>query len=229
MIAKAYRLFAFLGLMITGAMFINGWKHDAAAPVENYGFNIGIYAAFIVVHIIMTMPAFKKAVYGPRAGMPLERQIYIVISIVTFVAVYWFHRPVPGFEYASPDWLVFIGTCAVLLAVFGFFEFANFEMLDALIGMPGSAVSHTVGEETPLFTEGTYARVRHPMYRAGVLMGFASLIIHPQAGQLLFALLIGFSFIVFIPFEESQLIKARGEAYREYMRQTPWRLFKGIW
>ena len=71
MIAKAYRLFAFLGLMITGAMFIIGWKYDAAAPIENYGFNMGIYAAFIVVHIVMTMPAFKKAVYGPRAGTPV--------------------------------------------------------------------------------------------------------------------------------------------------------------
>lgn len=229
MIAKAYRLFAFLGLMITGAMFIIGWKHDAAAPLENYGFNFAIYAAFIGVHIIMTMPAFKKMVYGPRAGTPVERQIYIVISIVTFLAVYWVHRPVPGFEYASPDWLAFIGTCAVLLCTFAFFEFANFEMLDSLIGMPGSAVSHTAGEEAPLLIEGTYGKVRHPMYRAGILMGFASLMIHPNAGQLLFALMVGFSFILFIPFEEGQLLKARGEAYREYMRQTPWRLFKGIW
>ncbi len=229
MIAKAYRLFAFLGLMITGAMFIIGWKYDAAAPMENYGFNIGIYAAFIVVHIIMTMPAFKKAVYGARAGTPVERQIYIVISIMTFLAVYGFHRPVPGFEYVSPDWLVFIGTCAVLLAVFAFFEFANFNMLDSLIGMPGSELSHTVGEEAPLFTKGTYVQVRHPMYRAGTLMGLASLMIHPQAGQLLFALLVGFSFILFIPFEEKQLVKARGDVYRDYMRQTPWRLFKGIW
>lgn len=229
MIAKAYRLFAFLGLMITGTMFIIGWKSDAAAPLENYWFNFGIYAAFIVVHIVMTMPAFKKAMYGPRAGTSLERQVYMIISIVTWIAVFWLHRAVPGFEYVSPDWLVFIGTCAVLLAVFGFFEFANFEMLDALIGMPGSAVSHTVGEETPLFTEGTYAKVRHPMYRAGVLMGFASLMIHPHAGQLLFAVMVGFSFALFIPFEEGQLLKARGEAYREYMRRTPWRLFKGIW
>ena len=67
------------------------------------------------------------------------------------------------------------------------------------------------------------------MYRAGVLMGFVALMIHPQAGQLLFAVLVAFSFILIIPFEEKQLVKARGEAYRDYMRQTPWRLFKGIW
>jgi protein-S-isoprenylcysteine O-methyltransferase Ste14 len=215
--------------MITGSMFIIGWKHDAAAPIENYWFNIGIYAAFIAVHIIMTMPSFKKAVYGPRAGTPVERQIYMVVSIVTWLAVFWFHRAVPGFEYASPDWLAFIGTCAVLLTVFGFFEFADFEKLDALVGMPGSAVSHTAGDETPLFTEGTYEKIRHPMYRAGLLMGLVSLMIHPHAGQLLFAVMVAASFILPIPFEESQLLKARGEGYREYMRQTPWRLFKGIW
>ena len=33
----------------------------------------------------------------------------------------------------------------------------------------------------------------------------------------------------FIPFEEHQLIMARGDEYRSYIAQTPYRLFQGIW
>lgn len=229
MFAQAYRAFAFLGLMIVGTSYLTGFRYDAEAPVENYWINFGMYAAYIVVHIIMTMPGFKKALYRQHAGKLIERQIYIVISIVTWLAVFYYHKAVPGFEFASPDWLQFLGICAVMLAAFGFFEFATFDALDSLVGMPGTEISHTVSADTPLFTEGSYARVRHPMYRAGFLMGFVSLLIHPNAGQLLFAVMLGFSFVLFVPFEEHQLIKARGKEYKAYMKATPWRVFRGIW
>ena len=67
------------------------------------------------------------------------------------------------------------------------------------------------------------------MYRAAFFLTFSSLLIHPHAGQLLFAILTSASFLGFIPFEERQLVRARGETYREYMRTTPYRVFRGIW
>ena len=30
-------------------------------------------------------------------------------------------------------------------------------------------------------------------------------------------------------FEEHQLVKARGDDYRDYMREIPYRAFRGIW
>ncbi len=51
------------------------------------------------------------------------------------------------------------------------------------------------------------------MYRA---LSFSSLMIHPNAGQLLFAVMVAASFVGFITFEERQLIKNRGDEYREY-------------
>ncbi len=95
--------------------------------------------------------------------------------------------------------------------------------------MPGTELSHSVGAETPLMTEGPYARVRHPMYRAAFFYAFSSLLIHPNAGQLLFAVMVSASFLGFISFEERQLIKARGEEYRDYMRRTPYRVFHDLW
>jgi protein-S-isoprenylcysteine O-methyltransferase Ste14 len=67
------------------------------------------------------------------------------------------------------------------------------------------------------------------MYRAAFFITFCSLFIHPNAAQLAFAMMVSLSFLGFVPFEEHQLIKARGEEYRNYKSATPYRVFQGIW
>ncbi|TDI95810.1 MAG: isoprenylcysteine carboxylmethyltransferase family protein [Deltaproteobacteria bacterium] len=229
MFNKLYWFFSYLGLMVLAASFVMGFRYEAGAPVGNILFNLGLYAIYIAVHIVMTLPAFKRAVFGHVEGTPAERRIYVTISILTWVGVYAFHQPVPGFAVNAPQWVQFIGLCDFLLSVVAFFEFATFESLGSLLGMPGSELSHSVGAETPLMTEGPYASVRHPMYRAAFFYAFSSLLIHPNTGQLLFAVMVSASFLGFIPFEERQLIKARGEEYRDYMRRTPYRVFHDLW
>jgi protein-S-isoprenylcysteine O-methyltransferase Ste14 len=116
-----------------------------------------------------------------------------------------------------------------LICTIAFFEGATFPMLDGLLGIPGSHLTHKTGGETPLLTQGSYASVRHPMYRAAVLGGLCTLLIHPNAAQLLWVLMVGGTFIGFIPVEENRLIAARGDTYRDYQKQTLYRLFRGIW
>jgi protein-S-isoprenylcysteine O-methyltransferase Ste14 len=228
MINRAYWLFSYLGLMAVWASFITGFRHDHDAPTHNIWIDVALYAAFILPHIVMTVPAFKSTVYGSRAGTPFERRIYILVTVVTWVLVYWLHRPIPGFAYIAHEWQRYLGVCAILLSIAGFFEFATFEGLDQLLGIAGS-LSHSVGSETPLMMDGPYARVRHPMYRAAFFVAFSSLLLHPNASQLLFAVLTSASFMGFIPFEEHQLLKARGDEYRAYMARTPYRVFRGVW
>lgn len=229
MFRNLYWLFSHLGLMTVSASFIMGFKHDAQAPLENLYFDFVLYAVFIAIHILMTMPAFKRALFGRPQGTSFERRIYITITIVTWLAVYSLHRPVPGFGYTSPSWLQFLGLCGVLLSLVAFFEFATFKAIGSLLGVPGSELSHSAGAETALLTEGPYASVRHPMYRAFFFLAFSSLLIHAHAGQLLFAVMVTASFLGFIPFEERQLINHRGDNYREYMKKTPYRVFRGVW
>ena len=95
--------------------------------------------------------------------------------------------------------------------------------------MDSTELSHSAGTETPLMTKGSYAKVRHPMYAGAMILGAGGLLIHPHMGQLVFTLLIGFTFILFIPIEERMLIKKRGDEYKEYKKQVPYRLFPGIW
>jgi len=115
----------------------------------------------------------------------------------------------------------------VLLGVIPFFEFATIEGLGSLLGVPGRELSHAT--EAPLMTESPYASVRHPMYRDATLYMLASLLIHPNAGQLLFVIFGALGFLAFVPIEERQLMHARGEEYRSYMQVTRYRVFRGIW
>jgi protein-S-isoprenylcysteine O-methyltransferase Ste14 len=229
MFKTAYWFFSYLGMMIIWAAFALGFRYDPNAPVRNLVFNLLLYGAFLVVHIAMTMPAVKRALFGNRAGTPFERRIYIAVTIVTWLLVYWLHKPTAGIGWVAPEWLQYLGMCAYLLCLLSFFQTTRFEDLSSFVGMPGSELSYSVGAETPLLMDGPYAKVRHPMYQAAILGYFASLLIHPNAGQLLFAILLSATFVAFVPFEERQLLAARGNEYRAYMAHTPYRLVPGIW
>jgi protein-S-isoprenylcysteine O-methyltransferase Ste14 len=232
MFHRAYWYFSYLGLMTVWASFIMGFRHEPGAPARNTLINILLYGVFIAIHIVLTMPRVKQALFGARAGTPMERRVYVAITVVTWLIVYALQRtylPVGGFGWAAPLWLQYLGLCIVLLAIVGFFEFATFAGLAQLLGMPGSELSHSVGAETPLMTDGPYAEVRHPMYRAAFFATIGSLVMYPNAAQLLFALMVTVSFLGFIPFEEYQLMKARGDEYRAYIARTPYRVFRGLW
>jgi len=228
-LSKIYWFIACTGLMTVSASFIIGFRHEQDASYINYFINAGLYLVFIFIHMLMTLPAFKRRVYGSVTGSAFERRVYIMVSIITWVGVYFLHKPVPGFAYLSPVWLQFLGTCLLLLCVFAFFEYANFEMMNGFIGMPGTELSHTTDKTAPLMQTGSYAMVRHPMYRAMILLTFSSLLIHPNAAQLFFAIIISLSFIGFVPFEERMLLQARGDEYAKYMEITPYRIIRGIW
>ncbi len=224
-----YRLFAYFGLFSLTGSVVFGFRFGAEAPALNYGFNVVLYGLFIVPQLILTRSRIKWWLWGNPAGHPRERRFYISLTIVTWMGVFILHRPVPGIALDLPAWTFFIGIVLFLIFFRMLFEGVTTPMIDGLLGVPGSVKAYSHGAETPLFTEGSYAQVRHPMYRAFFLIGLASLLIHPHTGQLLFVAMIGTTLIAFIPAEEAQIIQARGDDYREYRQQTPWRIIRGIW
>jgi protein-S-isoprenylcysteine O-methyltransferase Ste14 len=229
MTAFVYRVLGYFGLISIFGALLYGFRYDTHAPWRNYVFDVGLYGAWAAVHLVMTRPWFKSRAYGNRAGSPFERQVFIVVTVITWLAVLWYHRPVPGSFVLPAGPIRFAAHVGFLMCVFAFFEGATFGALDGLLGVPGAVMSHSHGTETPLLTEGRYAQVRHPQYQAAILAGLFSLLIHANAAQLLWCLLIGGTFVAFIPVEEGQLIAARGEDYTAYMQKTPWRLVPGLW
>jgi protein-S-isoprenylcysteine O-methyltransferase Ste14 len=225
----AYRVFAYFGLFSIFGSLLYGFHYDDAAPAENFGYNLLLYAVFIAPHLVMTRSWFKQALWGNPAGSPAERRVYISVTIVFWLAVLILHESVPGLGIDPPHWLRFVGGVLFLWAFFMFFQGATTEIVDGLLGVHGAVSAYSHGPETPLFTEGGYARVRHPQYRAFLSASAASLLIHPNMGQLFWTLLLSATFVGFIPVEEAQLLRARGDDYRKYMERTPWRLFRGFW
>lgn len=225
----AYRVLGYFALFSVFASLIFGFRYDTAAPAANYVFDLLLYGAFIGPHLIMTRSWFKNAVWGTPYSTPRERRFYILVTALTWLALLWLHRPVPGVVVVLPEAARFAGTVVYLFGVLLFFQGITTAAIDGLLGVPGALSKYSHGPETPLMTEGPYAEVRHPMYRGVLLAGVGALIAHPNAGQLLWTLLFGSTFIAFIPVEEAQMIAARGDDYRRYMKQTPYRLFKGVW
>ena len=230
-----YRSFAYFGLISIFGAQLYGFRFAGGAPWSNYGSNLILYGLFVLPHLVMTRPWYKKAIWGNPAGSPHERRIYIAVTNITWFTVLIWHQflPLPGlyFEDAYPVFKVlqFVGTMGFLLSTLLFFQGITFAMIDGLLGVPGAVAAYSHGGETPLFTEGAYAEVRHPMYRAAFLASVSSLLIHPHMAQLFWVILIAGTFLLFIPVEEAQLIAARGDDYRRYQERTPYRLFKGIW
>jgi protein-S-isoprenylcysteine O-methyltransferase Ste14 len=232
MVRGLYRAVGYLGLMSIFGSQLYGFRYDAHASATSFAVNLLLYAAFIVPHLLMTRSWFKRAVWGAPAGSAAERRVYILVSIGTWFAVFALHRPMPGGELAPGSGvavLQFVGDLIFLWSVVLFFQGVTFEMLDGLLGVPGAVEQFSHGAETPLLSEGPYAEVRHPMYRAAILVGLSSLAIHPNVAQLFWVAAIAASFIGFIPVEEAQMIAARGDDYRRYQARTPYRLFRGIW
>jgi protein-S-isoprenylcysteine O-methyltransferase Ste14 len=225
----AYQAVGYFGLFSIFAAILYGFRYDPAAPATNLTFNVMLYGAFIVPHLVMTRSWFKRIVWGTPYSTPRERRFYVLFTTVTWLAAMWFQRPIPGAALALPEVAQFAGTVCFLICILVFFQGITFDLINGMLEVPGAVSSYSHGPETPLFTEGPYAEVRHPMYRGALLAGVSALAIHPNAGQLLWTVMIGLTFILFIPVEEAQMIAARGDDYRSYQRRTPYRLFKGIW
>src|SRR5262245_10378812 len=154
---RAYSWFSHLGLMTVSAALLVGFRHDPSAPASNYLYDAILYGIYVALHYVMMTPGFKKAITGRTDGTPAERRLFITVAIVTWVAVYALHRPLPGPGLTAGPWMTYAGTCAFLLAFLAFLEGVTFEGLKGLLGMPGAEQTHSVASTTPLLMTGSYA------------------------------------------------------------------------
>lgn len=224
-----FKTLAYFSLFSVFGSLIYGFRYDATASAVNYAFDLLLYGVFIGPHLIMTRGWFKQAVWGTPYSTPRERRFYILVTSITWLALLGLHRPLPGLIVQLPGAVRFAGSVGFLFGMLLFFQGLTTASIDGLLGVPGATSKYSHGPETPLMTEGAYADVRHPMYRGVLLAGVGALFAHPNVGQLFWTLLLGSTFIAFIPVEEAQMIAARGEDYRQYMQSTRYRLFKRIW
>lgn len=72
-----------------------------------------------------------------------------------------------------------------------------------------------------LVTEGVYAKVRHPIYSADIILGWSFFFLYPDVRFLLGAHWLMFVFLFWMKREEKALIEKFGAEYLEYMKRVP--------
>lgn len=183
-------------------------------------------SAFALQHSVMARQWFKR-VWTKVVPPPIERSTFVLVASLVLVGMIWFWEPIPGVLWETHrEWVrlplvaVFaLGWIIVLVSTYLIDHYELFglrQVWSHLRGMPF---------QPPTFkTPGLYRWVRHPIY-LGFILAFWST---PRmtADHLLFAITTTVYMLLAIQFEERDLVRFHGEAYRTYQSGvsmiTPW-------
>lgn len=166
---------------------------------------------------------FKRAKLG--AGGSKDRGSFAVLFIVIWISIaiaYQFEFAVPQTGWRPLPWISGLGGAVLLAGVairwYSIIYLGRFFTVNVAI-----AADHQ------LIDTGPYQRVRHPSY-TGALLAFLGLAICMQNWASLAILMVGTTaaFLYRMHVEESALLGAFGERYRQYMQRTA-RLIPGLY
>lgn len=183
-------------------------------------------SAFAIQHSVMSRQWFKRA-WTRIVPHAIERSTYVLIASLILLGMYTYWEPLPGVIWEiqaawvkylligvfALGWLiVLVSTCLIdHYELFGLRQVWSF--------------ARRLPFQPPAFrTPGLYRWLRHPIY-FGFILAFWSA---PRmtSDHLLFAVMTTVYMLLAIQFEERDLVKFHGEAYRTYQSGvsmiTPW-------
>jgi len=179
-----------------------------------------LLGAFAIQHSVMARPAFKAA-WTRLVSPSIERSIYVLVSSLLLLLLFWQWRPLPktiweahGVISAALMVLFWLGWLVVLLSTFMISHFDLFGLRQVLLKMQGKAYTLP-----PFTTRGFYRFVRHPIMIGFIVAFWAAPTM--TLGHLLFALATTGYILIGIQFEEHDLANALGDAYRQYREKVP--------
>jgi methanethiol S-methyltransferase len=183
--------------------------------------NLGLIALFGIQHSVMARIGFKAWLkrFLPASA---ERSVYVLISSLILIFLFWQWRPMPEIIWAvesavgvSFGWTVFAaGFGIVLLSTFLIDHFDLFGLKQVwlqFIGKPPASPRFV----TPLF----YKVVRHPLYVGWLLAFWGGPVM--TAGGMVFAAATTVYILIAIRFEEKDLVHYLGKRYEIYREQVP--------
>jgi methanethiol S-methyltransferase len=176
---------------------------------------------FAAQHSIMARRWFKEK-WTQVIPKPIERSMYVLLSSLALILLFWQWRPLGGAVWAVENPIA----VAVLRAFFGLgwgvvlvstFLINHFE----LFGLQQVWRNLMRRDETPVkfVTPWLYKYVRHPLY-VGWFLAFWMTPVMTSA-HLLFSLATTAYILLAIQFEERDLVREHGDAYKEYREQVP--------
>lgn len=179
-----------------------------------------LLGVFAVQHSVMARRGFKEwwARWVPR---PIERSTYVLFACLALILLFWQWRPIGGVVWDVDGGL---RTALIALSLAGWLAVvATTYLIDhwELFGLR-QVWSWARGERMPeheLSEIGPYKHVRHPLYVGFVVAFWAT----PKmtVGHLVFAVATLLYILVAIRFEERDLVRRFGAAYRRYRDRVP--------
>jgi len=218
----------FLGTFLYAIGFIGNFAVPTAldgAPNGPRGvalaIDVALLSLFAVQHSVMARKWFKDG-WTRIVPQPLERSTYVLFSSLALILMFWQWRPLGGVVWSVQDPLGRIvlrslfafGWGLVLFATFLINHFDLFGLRQVWLYLRG--VPYTTLQ---FGTPGPYRIVRHPLY-VGWLFAFWSTPTMTLA-HLLFSIATTAYILIAIQFEERDLAREHGEAYRAYRRSVP--------
>lgn len=195
-----------------------------ASAASNAAIDVALFSVFALHHSVFARAGVKSWIV--RTVPPvLERSTYVWIASVMFVAVCGWWVPVGGVAWRAE------GAPAAVLrglqlagVVFTLVAARRLDVLE-LAGIRQTLVRQA--QAPSLDATGPYAIVRHPIYLAWVVMVWSAPVMNGT--RLVFAVVSTLYLVAAIPFEERDLRRAFGDAYRDYARRVRWRVIPFVY
>jgi protein-S-isoprenylcysteine O-methyltransferase Ste14 len=183
--------------------------------------DLALLALFALQHSVMARPAFKGWLthFVPTAA---ERSLYVLMSSLALIVLFWLWRPIGGVVWQAEKPLVIyalhagfaFGWLLVLVTTFLINHFDLFGLRQVWAYFRGVPY-----RPLKFVTPGPYKLVRHPLY----VGWFCAFWFTPTmtVAHLVFALATSTYILIAIRLEERDLISIHGDDYVEYRRRTP--------
>jgi len=177
-----------------------------------------VWALWCLLHSLPLWEPLRRRLEARLGVSPRRyRGLYSIFSLLSLapVMVYYHHLDGVGpFLWPWPWWVpqavLWLLAAALMLWADRSFKRVGFD----LMGLGGAGTE----SEPPLVTSGAYARLRHPMHLAGLVMLWARSL---GAADVVTNLVLSAYLVLGCFIEESRLKRRFGRRYRDYARRVP--------